>query len=480
MNSKRHIIPFLFEYKWGYKDIEGNVVVEPMWDYADNFYEGFAVVRNDKGLYGYIDSEGQLSIKCQFKEAMKFVNGIALIQTSDGRWEHINCKGENLHNCPWIDVYPYSEGLAAVQIPTNDVDQFCNINLRYGFINEERELVVPCNYCKVASFKNGYARVTHIFGDNEYIVKGKDSELSIEKIIKEDIPEIYHKLSEEWASKWDLEDKDLLGDPFRLIFKDGLAVVKGKNGMYGYINGQGILVIPCKWKSAFSFQDGLAFVISDNQKGGFIDKHGEYVVPPKWKYNAFISDSINWGEMSEVLFSEGLAPVKGKNNKYGFIDKRGKMQIPLRWIEVRNFCEGYAAVKGFNGRYGFTDYRGNLICTLRWAKVADFHDGMARVYDDNLEKYGYLNNRGQLQIPCIFDSGDDFHEGIANVRLHGREITIDEGGDKIEAEYDKPIDNEYSSYEKYSGSYAQDEMGYSDDDIDTIFDGNPDAYWNID
>ncbi len=38
----------------------------------------------------------------------------------------------------------------------------------------------------------------------------------------------------------------------------------------------------------------------------------------------------------------------------------------------------------------------------------------------------------------------------------------------------------HNSYGRYSGSYAQDEMGYSDDDIDTIFDGDPDAYWNID
>ena len=37
-----------------------------------------------------------------------------------------------------------------------------------------------------------------------------------------------------------------------------------------------------------------------------------------------------------------------------------------------------------------------------------------------------------------------------------------------------------STYDRYNGSYAQDEMGYSDDDIDTIFDGDPDAYWNID
>ena len=32
----------------------------------------------------------------------------------------------------------------------------------------------------------------------------------------------------------------------------------------------------------------------------------------------------------------------------------------------------------------------------------------------------------------------------------------------------------------YSGTWAHDVEGYSDDDIDTIFDGEPDAYWNID
>lgn len=39
---------------------------------------------------------------------------------------------------------------------------------------------------------------------------------------------------------------------------------------------------------------------------------------------------------------------------------------------------------------------------------------------------------------------------------------------------------EEPTFERYGGSYAQDEMGYSDDDIDTIFDGEPSAYWNID
>lgn len=39
--------------------------------------------------------------------------------------------------------------------------------------------------------------------------------------------------------------------------------------------------------------------------------------------------------------------------------------------------------------------------------------------------------------------------------------------------------HEKSSYGKYSGSYAQDVEGLSDDFIDDVLDGFADAYWNI-
>lgn len=41
-------------------------------------------------------------------------------------------------------------------------------------------------------------------------------------------------------------------------------------------------------------------------------------------------------------------------------------------------------------------------------------------------------------------------------------------------DYDKP------SYGQYAGSYAQDQEGWSDNDINDAFDGFADAYWNID
>lgn len=40
--------------------------------------------------------------------------------------------------------------------------------------------------------------------------------------------------------------------------------------------------------------------------------------------------------------------------------------------------------------------------------------------------------------------------------------------------------NEEQTYEKYNGSYAQDVEGLSDQTIDAAFEGDPDAYWNID
>lgn len=41
-------------------------------------------------------------------------------------------------------------------------------------------------------------------------------------------------------------------------------------------------------------------------------------------------------------------------------------------------------------------------------------------------------------------------------------------------------DENYNGYGRYRGSYVQDEMAWSDDDIDTILDGAPNAFWNID
>lgn len=61
-------------------------------------------------------------------------------------------------------------------------------------------------------------------------------------------------------------------------------------------------------------------------------------------------------------------------------------------------------------------------------------------------------------------------------RDHNEELDND-----YDADWDDSSDYEETrTYDRYGESWAQDVEGYSDDDIDTIFDGNPSAFWNID
>ena len=46
--------------------------------------------------------------------------------------------------------------------------------------------------------------------------------------------------------------------------------------------------------------------------------------------------------------------------------------------------------------------------------------------------------------------------------------------------YEEDYYEEERTYERYNGSYAQDVEGWSDQDIDAVFDGDPEADWNID
>lgn len=60
--------------------------------------------------------------------------------------------------------------------------------------------------------------------------------------------------------------------------------------------------------------------------------------------------------------------------------------------------------------------------------------------------------------------------------------------EKQEAEESHEVESDYEpdpwfdnrTFNDYNGSYAQDQMGFSDQVIDDVFDGDPDLYWNID
>ena len=97
-------------------------------------------------------------------------------------------------------------------------------------------------------------------------------------------------------------------------------------------------------------------------------------------------------------------------------------------------------------------------------------------------KVGLLDSRRNILFPCIYDDIIMAKRNSATVIENGTEKMVYYPSKKDlddELFFSTPI-RESHSYSRYSGSYAQDVMGYSDEDIDTIFEGDSSAYWNID
>lgn len=87
-----------------------------------------------------------------FISCTRFDEGYAAIQLENGAWTYINdyliiC-GKDANNYLYEDAYPFSEGLAAVKLDG-----------KYGFIDHDFNLVIPCKYDEVNSFEGGLALV---------------------------------------------------------------------------------------------------------------------------------------------------------------------------------------------------------------------------------------------------------------------------------------------------------------------------------
>ncbi|WP_368123615.1 WG repeat-containing protein [Bacteroides cellulosilyticus] len=67
--------------KYGFIDKSGKFVIEPQFEFADDFSEGLAIVTiNDE--YGFIDKSGKFVIEPQFEYASKFSDGISRVENN--------------------------------------------------------------------------------------------------------------------------------------------------------------------------------------------------------------------------------------------------------------------------------------------------------------------------------------------------------------------------------------------------------------
>lgn len=334
--------------KVGFKDRRnGQTVIEAIYDFAQRFSEGLAVVvLNNK--YGFIDVQGHVKIPFMYDNAYSFKEGLAVVENCDGDLGFINLSGKEVIPAKYCRANSFNEGLALVGIFS------INDNIDYTFINKRGNIVIDCSkYDEVCDFKEGLAAVerNNLWG-------------FINQNGKEVIPCKYNNVDD---------------------FYEGLAVVTNNDWVDAFIDRTGKIVLPFRQRHTWHFSDGLAPDCYDqeNEKYGYIDEKGLQIIP------YIYSDARE--------FHEGLAAVdngEGVFSMWGFIDKYGNTVIPFEYDEVEDFCEGIAAVSD-GTHWGFIDKTGNLVIDMRLDKIYD---------DANFAEEGWMHVKfkGKSAVIDIF------------------------------------------------------------------------------
>ena len=144
-----------------------------------NFNNGFAHIEKDN-KYGLIDQNGNIILECKYENVKSFTNGYVAIYEnfqwkiidnfkhiiidnlddcldfSDGlaaikrcgKWGYINTNGKIIIPCKFTEVTPFSDGLAAV-----------SFKVKWGYIDKNNQTIIPFRFTFANPFINGTAYV---------------------------------------------------------------------------------------------------------------------------------------------------------------------------------------------------------------------------------------------------------------------------------------------------------------------------------
>ncbi|MDD4891303.1 MAG: WG repeat-containing protein [Phycisphaerae bacterium] len=249
-------------------------------------------------------------------------------------------------------------------------------------------------------------------------------------------------------------------------------------GRFGYINGDGEIVIKPQFSKARPFVGRWA-AACEGGRWGVIDQTGEWVIPPRfgapkefYDGRAPIRGLGVGGTQSDYLTPSGELPSRIRfsdcrrysggfgpaqvNGRWGFVDSRGEFAIEPAYQDVRGFSEGLAAV-WVGGRMGYVDGKGVVVIPPQFdlpaeeAAPCDFSQGLAAVRIDG--KWGYIDRAGKVAIAATFEGARPFSENLAAVRVAGKWGFIDRQGATVIAPAYSDVDPPAAEDEPYTGGF---------------------------
>jgi len=294
-----------------------------------------------------------------------------------------------------------------------------------------------------------------------------------------------------------------LSPAFRDIgdFSNGLAEFvpfganKDKQGLHGFIDKKGRIVIPPVYLATDKFYNGQTWVMyRENSQYGlsYIDTTGKliYKIPINYYKNDFLTSKAsvdfvcNWDTKEDIIwwkkgkifllnwnfspYIEGeIRKAKGiyhflYEGKYGIIDKNFVLRVPVALDDIdpeyKFSGQGMERVK-YGDKYGFINvFTGELVTPFEFSDTRKPTNGLFWVKKNN--KWGCIDKTGKVRIPFLYDEASGFtRENRAAVAINGKFGHIDKSG-KVRI----PLKYDFASYFNNGVSMIRikDKYGYMD------------------
>lgn len=214
--------------------------------------------------------------------------------------------------------------------------------------------------------------------------------------------------------------------------QDVPKLFKSKNGLMGYRNHLGEVIISAQFSKARPFAEGLA-AVQKNGQWGFINLRGEYLIKPLYQ--------------DAGSFRGGFAKI-WYNRLWGMVNTKGKITVPTKYAKLdhifgRGNMPTQMAMAKQNGLFAIIDKTtGKQVSPFQYQYIANrLIEERLRVRDKT-GKYGFLNKNGQQVVACKYDRVKDFVQGKALVYQNNKGFFINPSGDVLrayDAQKDAPV-----------------------------------------
>lgn len=222
-------------------------------------------------LYGIKNNDGEIILEPEYTQILNYSNDLTIVTDQNYLSGVIDMNGQTIIPMQYETIYH------------NDVDNTFLVSMdgNYGLLSSNNQIIIPREYTHLTFLDHDYAIASR--GELSGIIDSKNTII---------VPFNYYSITEIVGDKFIAMDEDYKYSLYTInedkiatydlitdANEDNLFIVM-HDSKYGFMDGQGKVVIPLEYEYASSFYQGTAAVLLDgqedpvfiNNKGKIIDK----------------------------------------------------------------------------------------------------------------------------------------------------------------------------------------------------------------